>query len=177
MAVCDYPRPCVDYGVCTNGQCSCPGDGNAFKPIDVTEPNFGCAPRVPLVCSEKSRRKDYHFLELEHVSYFTYNFDNDSRQGLMSSEKCEKLFLEDCSSEAAFFMRYGANFSSGYSYLESTIYSMKNNSPVDEFNSTAYIKIQSRSKRSKYLVDVIICASVGGALALLILRKQRTSHI
>ncbi|GLJ59100.1 hypothetical protein SUGI_1492890 [Cryptomeria japonica] len=169
VAECDYPRPCGDYGVCTNGQCSCPTNGNAFKPIDVTEPNFGCVPRVPLVCSDKSGRKDHHFLELEHVSYFTYVFENASRPGLMSSEECKKLCLEDCSCKAAFF-RYKANFSTGYCYLESNIYSMKTNSPVDEFyNSTAYIKIQSTSKRSKYLVVVIICASVGGALALLIL--------
>ena len=44
---------------------------------------------------------------------------------------------------------------------------MKSNTPLDRFyNSTADIKIQPRSKRIKQLV-VIICASVGGAIALL----------
>ncbi|XP_057834708.2 G-type lectin S-receptor-like serine/threonine-protein kinase SD2-5 [Cryptomeria japonica] len=164
-----HPRPCGDYGVCTNGQCSCPKDGNAFKPIDAAEPDQGCAPHVPLACSEKSRRQDHHFLELEHVSYFTYLYENSSTPGLVSRDECKRLCLENCSCKAAFF-RYETNFSSGYCYLESNIYSMKANSPVDKFyNSTAYIKIQSRSKRIKYLIVVIICACVGGVLALFIL--------
>ncbi|GLJ35725.1 hypothetical protein SUGI_0717570 [Cryptomeria japonica] len=169
VAECDYPSPCGDYGICINGQCSCPRDGNAFKPIDVTKPNSGCTLRVPLVCSEKIRLKDHDFLELEHVSYFTYFFQNSSTPGLLSRDACKKFCLEDCSCKAAFF-RYGVNFSSGFCYLESNIYSMKTNSPVDEFyNSTAYIKIQSKGKHIKYLDVVIICASVGGAIALLIL--------
>ncbi|GLJ35699.1 hypothetical protein SUGI_0717250 [Cryptomeria japonica] len=66
-------------------------------------------------------------------------------------------------------LKYAANFSSGYCYLDSNIYYMKTNSPVDEFyNSIAYIKVQSKGKHNKYLV-VIICASVGGAITLLIL--------
>ncbi|GLJ58328.1 hypothetical protein SUGI_1432420 [Cryptomeria japonica] len=166
---CDSPGACGDYGVCKNGQCSCPGDGKAFKPTDATEPNSGCAPRVPLVCSQTSRRQGHHFLELEHVAYFTYLYENASTPGLVSRDECKTLCLENCSCKAAFF-RYGTNFSSGYCYLESNIYSMKTMSPEDKFyNSTAYIKIQSRSERFKSLVVVIICVSVGGALALFIL--------
>ncbi|GLJ35723.1 hypothetical protein SUGI_0717540 [Cryptomeria japonica] len=170
MAECDYPRPCGDYGVCKDGQCSCPSDDNAFKPIDITEPNFGCFPRVHVVCSEKSRDKDHQFLELQHVSYFTYVYENSSTPGLLSRDACKKLCLEDCSCNAAFF-RYGANFLVVmiHCYLESNISSMKTNNPVDQFyNSTAYIKIQSRSKRNKSLVVIITCASGGGALALFI---------
>ncbi|GLJ35729.1 hypothetical protein SUGI_0717660 [Cryptomeria japonica] len=98
-----HPRPCGDYGVCTNGQCSCPKDGNAFKPIDAAEPDQGCAPHVPLACSEKSRRQDHHFLELEHVSYFTYLYENSSTPGLVSRDECKRLCLENCSCKAAFF--------------------------------------------------------------------------
>ncbi|XP_057824883.2 G-type lectin S-receptor-like serine/threonine-protein kinase SD2-5 [Cryptomeria japonica] len=148
--------------------CSCPRDGDTFKPIDVTKPNSGCARRVPLVCSEKSRLKDHHFLELEHVLIFTYFYESSSTPGLVSRDACKTFCLEDCSCKASFF-RYAANFSSGYCYLDSNIYYMKTNSPVDEFyNSIAYIKVQSKGKHNKYLV-VIICASVGGAITLLIL--------
>ncbi|GLJ35708.1 hypothetical protein SUGI_0717340 [Cryptomeria japonica] len=169
VLLCDSPGACGDYGVCKNGQCSCPGDGNAFKPTDATEPNSGCAPRVPLVCSQTSRRQGHHFLELEHVAYFTYLYENASTSGLVSRDECKTLCLENCSCKAAFF-RYGTNFSSGYCYLESNIYSMTTMSPVDKFyNSTAYIKIQLTSKRFKSIVVIIICVSVGGAVALFIL--------
>ncbi|XP_057825141.1 G-type lectin S-receptor-like serine/threonine-protein kinase SD2-5 [Cryptomeria japonica] len=169
VLLCDSPGACGDYGVCKNGQCSCPGDGNAFKPTDAAEPNSGCAPRVPLVCSQTSRRQGHHFLELEHVAYFTYLYENASTSGLVSRDECKTLCLENCSCKAAFF-RYGTNFSSGYCYLESNIYSMTTMSPVDKFyNSTAYIKIQSTSKRFKSIVVIIICVSVGGAVALFIL--------
>ncbi|GLJ17787.1 hypothetical protein SUGI_0310700 [Cryptomeria japonica] len=166
---CDSPGVCGDYGVCKNGQCSCPGDGKTFEPTIAAEPNSGCAPRVPLVCSQTSRCQGHHFLELEHVAYFTYLYENASTPGLVSRDECKTLCLENCSCKAAFF-RYGTNFSSGYCYLESNIYSMTTMSPVDKFyNSTAYIKIQSTSKRFKSIVIVIICVSVGGAVALCIL--------
>ncbi|GLJ35697.1 hypothetical protein SUGI_0717230 [Cryptomeria japonica] len=169
IAECDYPRPCGDYGVCTNGQCSCQGDDDAFKPTDVSEPKSGCIPRVPLVCSQTGGSQGHHFLELEHVSYFTYVFDNSSMPGLASRDECKTLCLENCSCKAAFF-RYRTNFSSGYCYLEFNIYSMNTNNPVETYyNSTAYIKIQSRAKRIKSLFVVIICASVGGTIALFIL--------
>ncbi|GLJ35712.1 hypothetical protein SUGI_0717390 [Cryptomeria japonica] len=166
---CNSPGTCGEYGVCTNGQRSCPGDGNAFKLLDVTQSNSGCGPRVPLVCSQTIRRQGHQFLELEHVAYFTYVYENASTPGLVSRDECKTLCLVNCSCKAAFF-RYGTNFSSGYCYLESNIYSMTTMSPVDMYyNSTAYIRIQSRSKGFKSLAVVIICALVGGALVLFII--------
>ncbi|GLJ35703.1 hypothetical protein SUGI_0717290 [Cryptomeria japonica] len=137
----DYPTDTILLG--QKLKCSCPRDGDAFKPIDVTKPNSGCALRVPLVCSEKSRLKDHHFMELEHVLIFTYFYESSSTPGFVSRDACKTLCLEDCSCKASF--------------------------SVDEFyNSIAYIKVQSKGKHNKYLV-VIICASVGGAITLLIL--------
>ncbi|KAH9290306.1 hypothetical protein KI387_034423, partial [Taxus chinensis] len=52
LNVCDYPTPCGDYGICTDGQCSCPKKANAFDQIDVSKPNSGCLPHSPLVCPE-----------------------------------------------------------------------------------------------------------------------------
>ncbi|KAH9290305.1 hypothetical protein KI387_034422, partial [Taxus chinensis] len=45
LTVCDYPRPCGDYGICTDSQCSCPKEANAFDQIDVSKPNLGCIPQ------------------------------------------------------------------------------------------------------------------------------------
>ncbi|GLJ35721.1 hypothetical protein SUGI_0717520 [Cryptomeria japonica] len=147
-----------------DGQCSCPIQGNAFYQIDATKPNLGCLPHRPLACSDTSissnRAHGHHFLELEHVSYFTYRYNNPSIPQLVSRDYCQNLCLENCSCKAAFF-RYGVNFSSGYCYLESNVYSLKMNNQSDVFyNSTAYIKVQSRSKQINYSVIVIIVAAL-----------------
>ncbi|XP_057825232.2 G-type lectin S-receptor-like serine/threonine-protein kinase SD2-5 [Cryptomeria japonica] len=164
LDVCDYPALCGKFFFCTDGQCSCPIQGNAFYQIDATKPNLGCLPHRPLACSDTSissnRAHGHHFLELEHVSYFTYRYNNPSIPQLVSRDYCQNLCLENCSCKAAFF-RYGVNFSSGYCYLESNVYSLKMNNQSDVFyNSTAYIKVQSRSKQINYSVIVIIVAAL-----------------
>ncbi|GLJ35706.1 hypothetical protein SUGI_0717320 [Cryptomeria japonica] len=65
---------------------------------------------------------------------------------------------------------YGVNFSSGYCYLESNVYSLTMSNQSDLFyNSTAYIKVQSRPKQIKLLVIVIICTAIGGVFVLFLL--------
>ncbi|GLJ35719.1 hypothetical protein SUGI_0717490 [Cryptomeria japonica] len=109
LDVCDYPALCGKFCFCTDGQCSCPRQGNAFYQIDATKPNLGCLPHRPLVCSETSissnRAHGHHFLELDHVSYFTYRYNNPSNPQLVSRDYCQNLCLENCSCEAAFFRR------------------------------------------------------------------------
>ncbi|KAH9294533.1 hypothetical protein KI387_040263 [Taxus chinensis] len=170
LTLCDYPRQCGGYGVCTDGQCSCPKTGEAFDQIDVYQPNFGCLPHNPLLCSETSinsrNPQGQQFLELEHVSYFTYCCENPSIPGLVSRDYCKNICFQNCSCKAAFF-RYADNISKGYCYLESNVYSLKTNKPGDKFyNSTAYIKVQSRPKHSNFLVKVISVTIVCGVAVL-----------
>ncbi|KAH9290180.1 hypothetical protein KI387_034297, partial [Taxus chinensis] len=107
LTACDYPRQCGGYGVCTDGQCSCPKTGEAFDQIDAYKPNFGCLPHSPLLCSETSINsrspQGQQFLELEHVSYFTYCYENSSIPGLVSQDYCKNICFQNCSCKAAFF--------------------------------------------------------------------------
>ncbi|GLJ35772.1 hypothetical protein SUGI_0718360 [Cryptomeria japonica] len=147
LGTCDYPIICGDYGICTDGQCSCPKGSNDFSQIDASRPDLGCFPSSPVICPEKHKMnstKNYQILEQDHVSYFTYDWGNASVPGLVPREECKALCLKNCFCKAAFF-RYDIsdNYSSGYCYLESNIYSLKMNTPRYGFyNSTAYIRFR-----------------------------------
>ncbi|XP_057828668.1 G-type lectin S-receptor-like serine/threonine-protein kinase SD2-5 [Cryptomeria japonica] len=176
LTVCEYPKTCGDYGVCNDGQCSCPEEANVFAQINASKPSSGCLPLSPLVCPEtstiSSSLQDYELLEMDHVSYFTYSYGNASTTELVSSDECKTLCLKNCTCKAAFF-RYGifGNSSSGYCYLESNVYSLRMNTPSDTFyNSSAYIKVKriSISKHANRSVKDIGIA-VGCVFAVLFL--------
>ncbi|GLJ35731.1 hypothetical protein SUGI_0717690 [Cryptomeria japonica] len=184
LTLCEYPTRCGFYGICTDGQCSCPKESSDFDQIDATKPNLGCLPRRPLVCLNtsisRSSSHGHSFLKLDHASYFTYPHYNSSIAQLVSQYYCLNLCLRNCSCKAAFF-RYGDNFSMGYCYLESNVYSLRVNNKNDiYYNSTAYIKVQSRPKQIKHFVLAKIVAPIGGVLLFLLIfsciskyRKER----
>ncbi|GLJ35707.1 hypothetical protein SUGI_0717330 [Cryptomeria japonica] len=101
LGMCDYPMACGNYGVCRDGQCSCPKEGNDFVQIDATEPNSGCLLNRPLVCSDASKSinpaDSRQFLELEHTSYFTYSHNNTSISQFVSPDYCQNLCRANCS--------------------------------------------------------------------------------
>ncbi|XP_057828701.1 G-type lectin S-receptor-like serine/threonine-protein kinase SD2-5 [Cryptomeria japonica] len=172
---CEYPRTCGDYGICTDGQCSCPKEANAFSQIDSYRATLGCVLLNPLVCPEtfsiSSSPQDYELLEIDHVSYFAYLYENASTTGLVSRDECKDLCLKNCSCKAAFF-RYNisTSFSSGYCYLESNVYSMKIDRPRDRFyNSNAYIKFQRIPKHPNQSVIVISIGVCTGLFLLFLL--------
>uniref|UniRef100_A0A0D6QR37 Receptor-like serine/threonine-protein kinase n=1 Tax=Araucaria cunninghamii TaxID=56994 RepID=A0A0D6QR37_ARACU len=178
LSACDYPKSCGDYGICTDGQCSCPRITNgaeAFRQLDESKPNLGCVPSNHLLCSQTSTGKGMQFLEQEHVSYFTFSWENSSIPELITRDVCKYLCLQNCSCKAAFF-RYdstiGGNFSHGYCHLESKVYTLKLIvNPNDQFyNSTAYIKVQSSSKNSKTSeVTISVVGAVVGVIILILL--------
>ncbi|GLJ35778.1 hypothetical protein SUGI_0718450 [Cryptomeria japonica] len=110
LTVCEYPKTCGDYGVCNDGQCSCPEEANVFAQINASKPSSGCLPLSPLVCPEtstiSSSLQDYELLEMDHVSYFTYSYGNASTTELVSSDECKTLCLKNCTCKAAFFSAY-----------------------------------------------------------------------
>ncbi|KAM7497806.1 hypothetical protein LguiA_022220 [Lonicera macranthoides] len=131
---CNYPMVCGKYGICLNGQCSCP---KSFRQINDRQPNLGCSEIGHLTCSSPQ----YHtFVELEDVTYFTFNSDlNLSR---IDMESCKQECLRNCSCKAAIF-RYGSDPLGGECYMPSEIFSLMNNEKENtHYNSSAFVKVQ-----------------------------------
>uniref|UniRef100_A0A7N0T362 non-specific serine/threonine protein kinase n=1 Tax=Kalanchoe fedtschenkoi TaxID=63787 RepID=A0A7N0T362_KALFE len=173
LGVCNYPMVCGEYGVCLNGQCSCPAatrnGTRLFEQIDDRQPASGCRPTSQLSCEASQ----YHqFLELSDATYFSFVSDLESTD----METCKEACLRNCSCKAALF-RYGSNSTNGDCYLPSHIFSLMNNEKeLTHYNSTAFIKVQGipptappASVRKKSSSRVIIGASVGGFAGLFLL--------
>ncbi|KAK4394757.1 G-type lectin S-receptor-like serine/threonine-protein kinase SD2-5 [Sesamum angolense] len=76
LGVCDYPLVCGEYGICSNGQCSCPRSDSTvenFRQINDRQPDLGCSEVIPLTCNASS---NHSFLDLEDVTYFTFTSNN-----------------------------------------------------------------------------------------------------
>ncbi|XP_056171465.1 G-type lectin S-receptor-like serine/threonine-protein kinase SD2-5 [Syzygium oleosum] len=166
---CAYPTVCGQYGICSNGQCSCPassGGTSYFKLVDDRQPNLGCSENVPLSCGASQYQS---LLELEDVMYFTFPSDLENIDALSCKETCAK----NCSCKAAIF-QYGSNSSSGSCYLPTQVFSLMN---IDKnkifYNSTAYLKVQieapniSVDKRRSNRLPVILGSSLGVLFAVI----------
>ncbi|KAI3465874.1 hypothetical protein Pfo_022537 [Paulownia fortunei] len=135
---CNYPMVCGKYGICSNGQCSCPrSSSNAvnFRQINDRQPDLGCAEVIPISCNASS---NHSFLDLEDVTYFEFTTD------IMGTDmnSCKEACLKNCSCKASIF-RYGSNSSSGDCYLPSHIFSLMNNEKdLTHYNSSVSIKVQ-----------------------------------
>ncbi|CAD6258258.1 unnamed protein product [Miscanthus lutarioriparius] len=68
MNFCDYPLACGDFGVCSNGQCSCPSS-NYFRLQNERHPDAGCIPLASISCDDMH---DHKLIPLNNVSYFSY---------------------------------------------------------------------------------------------------------
>ncbi|KAL9662604.1 hypothetical protein QQ045_027437 [Rhodiola kirilowii] len=145
LGVCNYPTVCGKYGICFNGECSCPaatksGTTRFFEPVSDRQPSLGCRETAPLRCNASR----YHeFLELKDITYFAFKSDIKGT----NMEKCKKACLRKCSCKGAFF-RYGTNSAVGDCYLPSQIFSLMNNDKeLTHYNSTAFIKIQGSGRK------------------------------
>ncbi|WCJ25082.1 G-type lectin S-receptor-like serine/threonine-protein kinase At5g24080 [Euphorbia peplus] len=150
---CLYPTVCGNFGICTNGQCSCPAEtanGNAyFKHIDVRQPNLGCFEATPLTCQDL---QNHSFIELKDTTYASFKQD----LGNVDSESCRSACLKNCSCKAAIF-RYGWNSSYGYCYLPNQIFSLINNVKGQTYyNSTIYLKVQSVSAVQTPTLEAVV---------------------
>ncbi|RVW32984.1 hypothetical protein CK203_095593 [Vitis vinifera] len=70
---CLYPMTCGKYGICSNGQCSCPkpadGETSYFRQISYNEPHLGCSEITPL----SREASHYHsLLELKETTSFPF---------------------------------------------------------------------------------------------------------
>ncbi|KAF8007767.1 hypothetical protein BT93_K1690 [Corymbia citriodora subsp. variegata] len=136
---CGYPIVCGQYGICSNGQCNCPtlsGGMSYFKPINYTEPNFGCSMNVPLSCEAS---QDQSLLELKDVTYFTLTSNLMNMDASSYKEACTK----NCSCKVAIF-KYRMDPTIGSCYLATQDFSfMKIDKKKNFYNSSAFLKLQN----------------------------------
>ncbi|KAL0311483.1 UNVERIFIED_CONTAM: G-type lectin S-receptor-like serine/threonine-protein kinase SD2-5 [Sesamum angustifolium] len=138
LGVCDYPLVCGEYGICSNGQCSCPRSNSTaenFRQINDRQPDLGCSEVIPLTCNASS---NHSFLDLEDIMYFTFAYDIRSTD----KKSCKEACFKNCSCKAAVFT-YGSNSSDGNCYLPSQIFSlMTNDKSRTRYNSSVSLKVE-----------------------------------
>ncbi|XVF57963.1 hypothetical protein PTKIN_Ptkin07bG0024400 [Pterospermum kingtungense] len=139
---CGYPLVCGEYGLCSDGKCTCPKAEGYFSQVSDSDPSFGCYKNTPVSC----KPSDYHshsLLELKDFDYFYYipQIKNANR------EKCKEACLKNCSCKAAIH-RQPINSSVGYCFLLSEIFSFRRNvDNLHNYNSSLYIKVQKAPMR------------------------------
>ncbi|KAL6838673.1 hypothetical protein ACP4OV_031387 [Aristida adscensionis] len=138
LDLCGYPTVCGKYGLCSNGQCSCPSETNTslsyFKPVDRERTHLGCMPDTPISCESA---QDHRLVAFSNVSYFNFADPYSALQLLVNEENCKQACLQNCSCKAALFRREG-NASEGRCLLPTELFSLKTG-PQDY---SAYIKVQ-----------------------------------
>ncbi|KAI4971524.1 hypothetical protein ZWY2020_002438 [Hordeum vulgare] len=147
---CDYPLACGEYGICSNGQCSCPdaaiGQSGLFELIDQRELNRGCSPIVSLSCDSAQKPR---LLSLPNITRFSgvYNWTT-------SEEQCKLSCLNACSCKASFFQQYDT--STGFCFVASDMFSMISvnaQSYSSNFSSLAFVKPEERLHLVSVLQD------------------------
>ncbi|XP_047078563.1 G-type lectin S-receptor-like serine/threonine-protein kinase SD2-5 [Lolium rigidum] len=187
LDVCDYPTVCGEYGICIQGQCVCPLENDSsssyFKLVDERKPNLGCAPVTPISCQEM---RHHRLLTLPNISYFD---DSHMAMNATSTDDCKQACLKNCSCMAV-LIRYNWIAPHGDCVWVTKVFSLKSIQPNNDYNSSAYIKVQlSSSNENKMKVQrnpsnenkrkVMLGATLGAATALVLfinvvaLYKQR----
>ncbi|PIA41809.1 hypothetical protein AQUCO_02200323v1 [Aquilegia coerulea] len=138
---CSYPTVCGSYGICSDGQCTCPvergGDQSYFKPYDYRQLNLGCQETTQLSCNSS----EVHLIEIADVTYIGF-------AEIMVNiyiENCKQACLNNCSCKAALFRSY-EDVSVGDCSLPSQIFSLMGSSEYNlDYNPTTFLKVQSAS--------------------------------
>ncbi|KAF8044039.1 hypothetical protein BT93_A2122 [Corymbia citriodora subsp. variegata] len=150
-----YPIVCGQYGIYSDGQCSCPtlsGRESYFKLVNNRQPNLGCSENVPLSCEAS---KHQSLLELKYITYFSLTPDLVD----IDASSCKEACTKNCSCKAAIF-QYESNRTSGRCYLPTQVFSLMNISEKTfSYNSTAYLKVQN--VRRNHCLLVILGSSLG----------------
>ncbi|XP_078175161.1 G-type lectin S-receptor-like serine/threonine-protein kinase SD2-5 [Carex rostrata] len=143
MNNCDYPTVCGKYGICNNGQCTCPTHTgtleNYFVPVDNRQAELGCYAVTPITCQDVN---NHLMLDLNNVSYF--NTIDLVAFSPTDEDSCKKACLGNCSCKAAMFEWPNGNSSAGTCYTLPDVFSLRNHLlETAHYNSSAYIKVQS----------------------------------
>ncbi|KQK18038.1 hypothetical protein BRADI_1g38183v3 [Brachypodium distachyon] len=180
---CSYPLACGEYGICSNGQCSCPdasiGQSGLFELIDPRELNRGCSPIGSVSCDSAQKPR---LLSLPNITHFNgvYNWTT-------SKERCKLSCLNDCSCKVSFFKHYSTSI--GFCFLASDIFSMISVSVgnyASNFSSLAFVKVHGSthnfvlSKGKTAIVSAVGSSSLVALVAvavLIVLRRKRAETL
>uniref|UniRef100_A0A7N2N7X9 Receptor-like serine/threonine-protein kinase n=1 Tax=Quercus lobata TaxID=97700 RepID=A0A7N2N7X9_QUELO len=167
---CGYPTFCGNYGVCTNGQCTCPGliSGlSYFKQIKERRPELGCSLVTPLSCEAS---KNQVLLEFENITYLpltNYPQDVNIDRRSISLASCKLACLKDCSCKAAIF---NSSNRVGSCYLQSQNFSLMSTDAKPELYFKVYIKVQNVPPRKrKHQLEIILGSSLTSFFILFLL--------
>ncbi|OEL28693.1 G-type lectin S-receptor-like serine/threonine-protein kinase [Dichanthelium oligosanthes] len=178
---CSYPLACGEYGICSDGQCSCPDaalrQSGLFELIDPRELNRGCFLTDSLSCGSLQKAR---FLALPNTARFNIIYNWTTNEG-----HCKLSCLNDCSCKVAFFIH--TNDSSGFCFLASDIFSMisvNTQSYSRNFSSYAFVKVQDhRAMLSKQKIAIVLVVTSSTFVAsivvtvLMVLRRKSTEPI
>ncbi|KAA8525003.1 hypothetical protein F0562_011359 [Nyssa sinensis] len=132
IGYCGYPMACGKYGICSNGQCSCPqaagsGKPSYFRQTNFTQPTLGCSEITPVSCE----LSQYH--SLLDIGEIYIALEDEMGETLPDIGNCKQACLKNCSCKAAIFR---ADYSSsGVCFLPSEVLSLG----IDEANLSCYI--------------------------------------
>ena len=166
-----YPLECGRYGICSQGQCSCPlastNGTSYFRPINKKQPNLGCSAFRPISC----HLSQYHtLLELQHTEYFTFRADIQNTD----IQTCKKACLKNCSCKAALF-NHTSNISIGDCCLLSEVFSLQNMNGTYNYSTSFFLKVQMETgdvgnmigKRTGH-ARMVLGSSLGAFLGVLV---------
>ncbi|KAL3364172.1 hypothetical protein AABB24_013099, partial [Solanum stoloniferum] len=179
---CGYPMACGRYGICTNaGQCTCPAEGNFFKPSNDRKPDLGCTELTSISCDSQQH---HSLLELKNTAYFAFNINH----ALHSSkywvdgkkfEDCKRACLSNCSCKAVVFRYEQDGSRRGRCLLLNEVFSLVDkkdeidtiflkvqNSSMSEINHSPVISPKQKKKSFKVIIGSTLAALFGIILAL-----------
>ncbi|KAK1557563.1 hypothetical protein Q3G72_027157 [Acer saccharum] len=180
---CDYPSICGDYGLCSNGQCSCPA-GFAHELVSDDRSESRCTEINPPTCEN---RISPSLLQLQDVHYFNYVDPDAADLKGIPMESCKQACLRNCTCKAALF-RFYYNITHGNCFLPSQVLSLINERRErNVYRSYAFIKISDDRELERGLptkTRVIIGVIVGTFLVVILiagfyilrLRKKRDTE-
>ncbi|TXG47682.1 hypothetical protein EZV62_026976 [Acer yangbiense] len=137
---CDYPTVCGNYGLCSNGQCSCL---NGFDRDNQSK--FGCTEINPVTC-ENGQSQSLSLLR--DVYYFNYVDPDAADLKGIQMDSCKDACLRNCSCRVAMFQYY-YDISHGNCFLLSNVLSLMNEGQGrSPYHSYAFIKEQKSQRLS-----------------------------
>ncbi|KAK8462018.1 hypothetical protein SEVIR_1G131100v4 [Setaria viridis] len=150
MDFCDYPLACGDYGVCNNGQCSCPSFSH-FRFQNDRLPGSGCIPVSNISCNHAH---EHQLIPLNDVSYFSYSLFLSKAISGSSQTVCMQSCLLDCSCKVVLFQNYGPGGDGGYCLLlsEQKLILFAEDS-TDRFS--AFVKIQGNRSDKRRMIIIV----------------------
>ncbi|KAL7174111.1 hypothetical protein ACSBR2_033379 [Camellia fascicularis] len=154
LGECQYSRHYGDYGLCRQGQCSCPIGIDRVGYFEQTQsqngklyqqqtqlqiPYMGFSRITSLSCPPPFDQK-HHLVEVRNVTYFNLIDSDAASPNINDIETCKQMCLLNYSC-GAFFFRYNNNVSDGYCYIPSTIFTIRERKiPNHSFTSATFVK-------------------------------------